>query len=592
MQNIRRTFDILSYIESNYNNKTALNIKRNGVWEDFSVESYRSYVDKFSKGLLKKGFKKGDKIASVSYNRPEWNFIDFGMSQIGCIHVSIYPTISETEYEHILSHSDAKILIVSSKELYEKVNAIASRIDNIEAIYSIDPIEGVLSWEELLSDDDSESLNDELKKRMDNVDPSDILTLIYTSGTTGVSKGVMLTHNNVVSNVKLGSTFCPYLKPGDRALSFLPLCHVLERVGNYLWQYMGLVIYYPESMETIAANMKEVKVHTFITVPRVFEKIYDKIINKGRALKGIKKILFFWAVRVGNKFNPDPSKRSAFYNFKLKIANKLIFSKWREALGGELKGVIAGGAALQPRLARVFWSAGIIVQEGYGLTETSPIISANNYRFPGVKFGSVGFIPDVVKVKIAEDGEILVQGENVMLGYYKDPKQTAEAIDKEGWFHTGDIGLIDEDGLMHITDRKKEMFKLSSGKYVAPQVVENKMKESQFIDQLLILGANKKFTSAVIVPDFEYLHNWCFLHEVNFHDNNELISLPVVISRMQVEIDRLNKELGHVEKIKAFKLVKDEWTTDNGLLTPTQKIKRKKVIEKYKYLKEEIYKNN
>lgn len=590
MQSIKRTFDILSYCEANYDNEYPLAIKREGKWERISAANYRKNVDAFSLGLLQMGFNKGDKIASVMHNRPEWNFIDFGMSQIGCVHVSIYPTISEIEYEHILSHSDARILIISSKELYDKIIPIASRIESLEAIYTIEELEGVKNWKEIQQNaTDGQDQRALLESRMADVDPDDLLTLIYTSGTTGLSKGVMLTHNNVVSNIKIAETLVPYLKAGDRALSFLPLCHILERVGNYLWQYKGLLIHYPESMDTLGDNMKEIKVNTFITVPRVFEKVYDKIINKGRSLKGIKKMLFFWAVRVGNKYHPDPKKRSAFYEFKLKIANKLIFSKWREALGGELKGVISGGAALQPRLARIFWSAGIIVQEGYGLTETSPLISGNNYRYPGVKFGSVGFIPEGIEVKIAEDGEILARGENIMKGYYKDEAKTREVIEAEGWFHTGDIGHLDDEQLLHITDRKKEMFKLSGGKYVAPQHVENKMKESQFIDQILVLGDNQKFTSAIIVPDFVFLHNWCFLHNVYFHDNKDLIGKKRIIDRFQREIDRLNEDLGQVEKIKKFKLIKDEWSVENALLSPTQKLRRKKIAGLYTSVIDEIY---
>jgi long-chain acyl-CoA synthetase len=592
MKDIKRTFDILSYYEANYNNEFALKINRNDKWEQFSIEEYRDNVDRFSLGLLEMGYSKGDKIASVSFNRPEWNFIDFGMSQIGCVHVSIYPTISDVEYRHILGHSDARILIVSSQEIYDKVYHIAKEIESLEGIYTFDELTGLNNWTELkFKGDISNEKKDLLEKRKSEILPEDLLTLIYTSGTTGLSKGVMLTHNNVVSNIKIAATVVPYLKPGDRALSFLPLCHVLERVGNYLWQYKGLVIHYPKSIESIGDDMREIKVSTFITVPRVFEKVYDKIINKGRNLKGIKKILFFWAVKLGDKFDPDPKKRSAFYDFKLKIANKLIFSKWREALGGELKGVISGGAALQPRLARVFWAAGIIVQEGYGLTETSPLISANNYVYPGIRFGSVGMIPEGNSVKIGEDGEILAKGENIMKGYYKDPRQTNLAIDSEGWFHTGDIGHVDKNNLLYITDRKKEIFKLSLGKYIAPQVVENKMKESEFIDQLIVIGENQKFASAIIVPDFEFLHNWCFLHEINFQDNDQLIHLAKVKERFQREINSLNEQLGKTEQIKEFRLVADEWTTDNGLLSPTHKLKRKKVIFKYEAIVSEIYKN-
>jgi long-chain acyl-CoA synthetase len=402
----------------------------------------------------------------------------------------------------------------------------------------------------------------------------------------------MLTHKNVVSNFTMAYQFCEYLKPGDRALSFLPLSHVLERVGNYLWQAKGLIVYYAESLETIGENMKEIKVNTFITVPRVFEKVYDKIINKGRELPFIKKIIFFWAVKVGDKYDPDPKKRSFLYNLKLAIANKLIFSKWREALGGELKGVISGGAALQPRLARIFWAAQIIVQEGYGLTETSPVISANNSYFPWVKFGSVGVVPEEVDVKIAEDGEILAKGENLMKGYYKDPELTKQVIDKDGWFHTGDIGELDENRMLTITDRKKEIFKLSGGKYVAPQQIENKFKESQFIDQIMVVGENEKFTAALIVPDFVFLHNWCFLHKVKFVDNTDLVKHPKVVARYEQEVEKYNASLGQVSKVKKFELIAESWTPESGDLSPTQKLKRKVLMNKYSKLLDEIYEKN
>ncbi len=594
MTKITRTFDILTHAEENFNYDVALSVKRNGKWENFSTAEYRKNVDEFSMGLLAMGFKKGDKIATITNNRPEWNFIDFGMSQIGCVHVGIYPTISDTEYRHILSHSDSRMLIVSSKELYLRLKPIAEKIKNIEAVYTIDAVEGAKNWREIT--DRGASKEKEflllLEKRRNEVSPDDLLTLIYTSGTTGLSKGVMLTHHNIVSNSLMAHQFVPYLKPGDRALSFLPLSHILERTGNYVQQSKGLTIYYAESIDTIGDDMREIKVNTFITVPRVFEKVYDKIINKGRELKGIKKAIFFWAVKLGNRYDPDPKNRSMLYDAQLALANKLIFSKWREALGGELKGVIAGGAALQPRLARVFFAAKIIVQEGYGLTETSPIVSANMPHLPYLRFGSVGVVPDEVEVKIAKDGEILVRGPNLMKGYYKDPAKTAEAIDKDGWFHTGDIGTLDEKKMLTITDRKKEIFKLSGGKYVAPQVVENKFKESIFIEQIMVIGENEKFTAALIKPDFEFLQNWCHIHKVSFHDKEDMIKTQRVVDRYQVEIDKYNKDLDKVAQVKVFRLVPDEWTPESGELSPTQKLKRKVLMKKYKTQIEEIYEKN
>jgi len=591
MKDIKRTFDILSLAEEKYNYDLALAIKRNGKWEKFSHSEYRENADLFSYGLLEMGIEKGDKIAIVTNNRPEFNFIDIGLTQIGGVTVAIYPTISEKEYRHILSHSDAKYLIVSDGQLFNKLKPIVDDIKNIKEIYTIDKVKGAKNWNEIkeLGKKVQEKYKDTLIKRRDEVKPDDLVTLIYTSGTTGLSKGVMLTHNNIVSNMKLAESFVEYLNPGDRALSFLPLSHILERTGNYVWQYKGLKIYYVESIETVAADMKDIKANTFITVPRIFEKVYDKIVSKGRELKGIKKALFFWALNVGDKFDPDPSKRSAFYNMKLSVANKLIFSKWREALGGELKGVISGGAALQPRLARVFWAAKIFVQEGYGLTETSPIVAANAVNHPYVRFGWVGVVRDPVKVKIAEDGEILVKGPNVMKGYYKDSEKTKEAIDKEGWFHTGDIGELDEINMLRITDRKKEVFKLSGGKYVAPQQVENLLKESIFIEQIMVIGEGEKHTAALIVPDFEFLRSWCKIHHVDVSGDEDMVKNEKVVARYQKEVDKYNKELDKVMQIKKFKLMSEDWTPDNGLLSPTQKLKRKVILERYKNDIDEIY---
>jgi len=594
MTKISRTFDVLANAEENFAMEVALAVKRNNRWETFSTADYRSQVDAFSLGLLSRGFKKGDKIATVTNNRPEWNFIDFGMAQIGCVHVGIYPTISDNDYLHILAHSDSRIIIVSDEEMYKKIKPLFDQIPTLEEIYSIEPVDNVKNWDELktYNPDKEAELRQELKKAKEAVSPEDLLTLIYTSGTTGLSKGVMLTHRNVVSNFLLAHQFVTYLNPGDRALSFLPLSHVLERVGNYLWQSKGLAIYYAESVETIGKNLAEIKANTFITVPRVFEKVYDKIINKGRELTGVKKGIFFWAVKVGDRYDPNPKNRSLWYNMQLALANKLIFSKWREALGGELRGVISGGAALQPRLARIFWAAKIYVQEGFGLTEMSPIVSATNSFYPQVRFGSTGIVPKGIQVKIAEDGEILCKGENLMKGYYKEPELTAEAIDKDGWFHTGDIGTLDEHRMLTITDRKKEIFKLSGGKYVAPQVIENKFKESQFIDQLIVIGENERFTAALIVPDFIFLHNWCAIHKVKYIDNKDLVRHPKVLARYQKELDKYNHEFEKVAQIKVFRLICESWTPESGDLSPTQKLKRKPIMSKYKHLIEEIYRGD
>ena len=589
MNNIKRTFDILRYNEEHQPLEKALSIRKQGKWIAYSTSEYRKQVDEISYGLMAMGFEKGDKIATVINNSPQWNFIDFGMSQLGVVHVGIYPTISEKEYLHILSHSDSKILIVATKELYDKLLPVYEQVDSLKEIYSIEELAGVKNIKEIQELGSAQINKEELEKRKAAVQEDDLLTLIYTSGTTGLSKGVMLTHKNVVSNALLATAFVAYLSYGERAFSFLPMSHILERTGNYLWQITGLELYYAESIETVIEDMKDAKPHTFITVPRIFEKIYDKIISKGRELGGIKKMLFFWAVRLADQYDSNPANRSGFYDFKLKIADKLIFSKWREALGGSIRGVISGGAALQPRLARAFWAANIFVEEGYGLTETSPLVSANGFTSETVCFGSVGKIPSSIKVKIAKDGEILVKGDNVMQGYYKDAEKTAEAL-KDGWFHTGDIGKV-ENGFLFITDRKKEIFKLSGGKYVAPQVIENKLKESNFIEQIMVVGENQKFTGALLVPDFNYLHSWCSIHNVQYRDNKDLIENKKIIARFQREVDTFNKELDHISQIKEFRLVCENWTPESGELSPTLKLKRKIVFNKYEEKINQIYSN-
>ncbi|VAW28707.1 Long-chain-fatty-acid--CoA ligase [hydrothermal vent metagenome] len=591
MTEIKRIFDLLTYSEENFSMDVALAVKRQGKWETFSTSDYRKNTNAVSLGLLAMGFEKGDKVATVSNNRPEWNFMDFGMTQIGCVHVSIYPTISDKEYHHVLSHSDSRILVVAGKELFDKLHHFVDEIDTLEAIYTFDEVKGATNWREIKEQAKGKesSLRPLLEKRRDDVKPEDLLTLIYTSGTTGLSKGVMLSHKNVVSNVLMTQKLVTALQPGDRALSFLPLCHVLERTGSYVWQSLGISIYYAEKIETVVENMNEIKANAFITVPRIFEKIYDKIIMKGRELKGVKKSIFFWAVKVGDQYDPDPAKRSAAYNLKLSLARKLVLSKWRDALGGSLKSVISGGAALQPRLSRIFWAAGIPVQEGYGLTETSPVVAGNMSYFPNIRFGWVGVVPDDIEVKIAGDGEILVRGDNVMVGYYKDPEKTREVLDADGWLHTGDIGELDKDRFLRITDRKKEIFKLSGGKYVAPQMVENTLKESMFIEQLMVIGENQKFTAALIVPDFDYLHAWCHLHNITYRDNKDLVRKRKVVDRYQEEVDKHNQRLGHVQQIKVFRLVCDSWSAETDELSPTLKLKRRVIKKKYESLIKEIY---
>ncbi len=586
-----RIFDILENYKSKFpNKKDALSAKENGKWVNYSTKDYLERANWVSYGLLAMGFNKGDKIATVSNNRPEWNFMDMGMLQIGVVHVPIYPTISDTEYEHILKHSEAKIIIVSSFELYERIKLIAEKtgID----IYTFDRIENAKHWTEIIEAGkaaEGPEMRGKLKLLKDAIKKDDLATIIYTSGTTGLPKGVMLSHWNFMYQVHEIDSFLN-VDSNQRALSFLPLCHVLERIGGYVWQYRGLGIYYAESIEKISDNIKEIKPHAFISVPRLLERIYDKIISIGKDLEGAKKNLFFWAVDLGLQYKDHGN--SLAYLLKLKVANMLIFKKWREALGGNVRLIIVGGAALQPRLARVFHAAGIPVHEGYGLTETAPVIAVNRFKYPELMFGTVGpKLGEEQEIKIADDGEILFKGPNLMLGYYKDEERTREAIDEEGWFHTGDIGEMVGNNLK-ITDRKKEIFKLSTGKYVAPQVVENIFKESLFIEQIMVLGANEKFTAALISPHFEFLHDWCHKKKIKFRDNEDLIENPQVIARYQEEVDFYNKRLGKTEKIKKFQLVCEEWTPDNGELSPTLKLKRRFIMEKYKTKIERIYREN
>ncbi len=585
---ISRTFDILSHIEENSPKSVNLAVKRNGKWETFSTQEYVDYVNFTAYGLMELGIQKGDKIASVSNNRPEWNFIDMAMTQLGAVHVPIYPTVSEETFKHIFVHSESRLLFLGSVPLYNRVKPFADAVKNIEKVYAFDKIDGALLFENLveLGKKNAEKYKNLLNERKKEINEDDLCSIIYTSGTTGMPKGVMLSHKNFVTNVLATSKLLPIGKE-DKSLSFLPLCHVLERMVNYLIQYLGAAVYYAESIDTMGDNLKEIRPQHFTAVPRVFEKVYDKILAKGRDLTGVKRNLFFWAVNLAESY--EFTGKSAWYKAQLAIADKLIFSKWREALGGEIKVIISGGAALQVRLAKVFWAAKIVVVEGYGLTETSPVISVNREGYPYVRFGTVGPLIETSEVKIAEDGEILFKGPNLMLGYYKDPERTKEVIDEEGWFHTGDIGVLEEGNFLRITDRKKEIFKLSTGKYVAPQMVENRFKESSFIEQIMVVGADEKFTAAIIVPDFNYLSSWCKLHDVTCSSKEEIIKNEKVIARFTEEVERINSLCNKTNKLKKFVLVTDSWTPETGELSPTLKLKRKVVKEKYRKQLDEIY---
>lgn len=589
MTSISRLFDFPYYQLENYNIPNALVTKQNGKWINTSTQEYVDKANTISRGLLRLGIQKNDKIAIISSNnRTEWHIMDIGTLQTGAQTVPIYPTISESDYEYILNHSEAMYCFVSDDEVLQKVRLIQKNVPNLKEVYSFNEIEGCKNWKEVLELGKDTSNQDVVEDRKSNVKPLELATIIYTSGTTGRPKGVMLSHNNIVSNVLDSANRIPFDAGKSKALSFLPICHIYERMVTYIYQYYGVAIYFGESIEKISDNVKEVQPNVMTGVPRLIEKVYEKIIAKGSELTGIKKKLFFWAVEVGLKYEPD-NANGLWYSLQLKLARKLIFSKWKAGLGGKLDLIVNGSAALQPRLARIFAAAEIYVMEGYGLSETSPVISVNDKRNHGFKIGTAGRIIDNVEVKIAEDGEILCKGPNVMMGYYKDEKLTSEAI-VDGYFHTGDIGEVDKDGFLRITDRKKEMFKTSGGKYIAPQLLENAMKQSRFIEQIMVIGDGQKMPAAFIQPSFDFVKEWAKIHNIEIGTTNEeIISNPQVIDRIQQEVDTLNEKFGNWEKIKKFELTPDLWTIPAGHLTPTMKLKRKVVMEKYINLFHKIY---
>ena len=589
---ITRLFDFAHYQLENYNLKKALNTKYNGEWVSTSTEEYVSKANAISRGLLKLGVKPGDKIAVISSNnRTEWNILDIGILQIGAINIPIYPTISEDDYEYIFNHAEVTHCFLSDKELYDKAIAIKDKVPTLNEIYSFEEIEGCKSWNEVLELGKNDSNQVEVENLMATVKPEDLATIIYTSGTTGLPKGVMLSHNNIVSNVLDSFPRLPLTVGDMRVLSFLPVCHIFERMLLYLYQYTGISIYFAESIDKIGDNLKEVKPSLMSVVPRLLEKIYDGIITKGSELTGIKKMLFFWAVDLGLKYEPY-RKNGWFYEMQLTLANKLIFSKWREALGGNLSTMVSGSAALQPRLARVFTAAKMQAMEGYGLTETSPVVSVNRYDFNLMRIGTVGKPIDNVEVKIAEDGEILIKGPNVMMGYYKDEEKTASVMTGD-YFHTGDKGEVDADGFLKITGRKKEIFKTSGGKYIVPALLENEMKQSRFIEQILVVGEGQKMPAAIIQPHYEFLREWSRIHhEPILGNNQDLIDNPHILDRIQQEIDNGNKNFGKWETIKRFELTPEVWGIDNGLLTPTMKPKRTEILKKYQHLYNKIYEIN
>lgn len=586
MQEPRLLFELLEHQQRRHPLDYAFAAKEQGTWKRYSTAQSLDEINQVALGLLAIGLQPGDRIATVSNNRPEWNFLDLGMLQVGGVHVPLYPTITDQDYRYILEHAEVRWVMVSDASLYERIAPIAREFPHIAGVYTFNRVPGAQHWSDIKAAARLD-LGQELLNRRAAIQKEDTATIIYTSGTTGFPKGVMLSHHNIMSNLLEAAVRVP-CKAGDKSLSFLPLNHIYERMLTYMMMYSSIGIHYAESMETIGENLKEIKPQVFSTVPRLLEKVYDKIVAKGMELTGLKRKLFFWALDLGLRYEFKEAN-GWWYETQLKWANKLIFSKWREALGGNVQAIVSGAAALQPRLARVFWAAKIPVLEGYGLTETSPVIAVNYLATGQVEFGTVGPVLEGVELRIAEDGEILCKGSNIMQGYYKDEALTREVIDSDGWFHTGDIGTLTAQGNLKITDRKKEIFKTSGGKYIAPQAMENKFKESIYIEQLMVCGENQKHPSAFIVPAWEVLNDWATKNGVGDLSPSALVHNPQVIALLQSEIDRFNKEYGQWEQIKKFTLLPVTWTVESGELTPTMKLKRKFIVGKFQKEHDALY---
>lgn len=585
MEEVTRIFDFLKLYKTEYKDQSRVfGYKKDGHWEAYSAREYVEMADRVSSAFLNIGVKAGDNVVTVINNSPEWNFVDMGLQQIGAIQIPIYPTTSIAHYKHIFKEAEVKVVILSEREVYDKIKSAID--DTVEHVYSIEPIEGVENWNTFLEKGKIVQ-HKEIETLREKIQPDDTATIIYTSGTTGPPKGVMLTHHNFVSNIKAVSEILDQ-NPVQTGISFLPLCHVYERILNYMYQYKNITVYYAESIEALGDNLREVKPEMFCAVPRVLEKTYDKIINKGRNLPLIPKIIFYWALRTGEQFDHHQN-RGWWYRLKLKIANILVFRKWRQGLGGNLKLIVSGGATLQTKLARTFWAAGIDIMEGYGLTETSPVIAVSDYLDNGIKIGTVGPVLKGVQVKFAEDGEIMCKGPNVMKGYYRQPEKTREVLDEDGWFRTGDVGHLEDGRFLRITDRKKEIFKTSGGKYIAPQVIESKLKESPFIENVIVVGDNKKFPAALIVPNFYHLRSWCRVKGLPYTTDKEMTANERIISRYEREIEEMNQDFGKVEQVKKFRLLSEPWGIESGELSPTMKLKRRVVCEKHADIIEALY---
>ena len=581
-----RLFDLLDFCLKNYPKDDALACKVNQHWIKYSTASYKSNSEALALGLIASGLPANARVGLISNNRPEWNFADMGSMMAGAINVPIYPTISDHDLAFIIADASIEVFFVSNKELYEKVRRCSPSGAAQMAIYTFDELPGLKHWKSLLQNTENQATHFEMRKRIEAIEPKHCATILYTSGTTGNPKGVMLSHQNLISQLLAVRRLMP-VSNKHRALSFLPINHVYERMLTYNYFHCGTSIYYAESLDTIGANLLEVKPHIFTTVPRLLEKIFDRIMEKGNELKGIKKWLFNWSLNLGFKYG-DENQNGLLYKWQLALANALVFNKWRAALGGELITTVSGGAALQERLARIFWAAKIPVLQGYGLTETSPVIAVN-YLDPGCnRFGTVGPVIDGVEVQIAADGEILTKGPHIMLGYFNNDAATKEVIE-DGWFHTGDIGEFVDGKFLRITDRKKEIFKTSGGKYISPSQIENKLRESPLIEQAMVIGENRKFPAALIVPNFSYFTDWALKNGKKFTDFNTIANAPEVIAAISQVVATANSELAHYEAIKKFELVANEWTIADGELTPKLSLKRKFLMQKYKGLVDKIY---
>ncbi len=586
MEDFKRVFDLPAYQLSHYPQSDCLNEKVNSAWKSYSTQDVIDYMNRVSLSLIASGIKKGDVVSIVGNNRPQWNFTDLGIMQIGAVTVPIYPTISDDDYVYIMNDAETQILFVSSQELYDRMQNLKSRIPSLREIITYDKIPGAIHWDDFLQRGASGDPA-QLQSLSDSVSEKDIACMIYTSGTTGFPKGVMLSHFNLCENMRGVDDVLP-INETHRALSFLPLNHVFEKMVVYCYLMKGVSVYYAESMDTIGDNLREIKPHFFTCVPRLLEKVYERIMMKGLELKGAKRALFFWAVRLGERWE-NGKNMGAWYDLQLRMARRLIFSKWLEALGGNVFAICSGSAPLNAKIGKVFTAAGIVIMEGYGLTETSPVVTVNRYDTNENILGTVGPVIPGVEVKLAEDGEILVRGPNIMAGYYKLPEETKKVIDADGWFRTGDVGEWVRGKFLKITDRKKELLKTSGGKYVAPQPIENKFKESPFIEQMMVIGEGKKFVSALIVPSFPNLKSWCDRNNVRLSDNDDAVNNSKINELIQQVVNEKNQQFGHTDQIKKFKLIPEEWTVQGGQLTPTLKLKRKVIMERYKPIIDQMY---